>query len=49
MWNESLLDIHKRYRERWIDFSIELPEELYLYNVLMEALKKPVTEVDPDY
>lgn len=44
-----MLEIHRRYRERWIDFNIELPDELYLYTLLKEALKKQVTEVDPDY
>lgn len=48
MWLDSLWRIHQRYNERWIDLNIELPDELYLYRILQEALKVEVTYVDPD-
>jgi hypothetical protein len=48
MWSDSLWDIHKRYSERWIDLNIELPDELYLYRILKEAVEMETTHVDPD-
>lgn len=48
MWADSLWRIHQRYKERWIDINIELPDELYLYRLLQEALKMNVTHIDPD-
>jgi hypothetical protein len=48
MWIDGLWDIHKRYSERWIDLNVELPDELYLYRILQEALKMQITHVDHD-
>jgi hypothetical protein len=47
MWTESLWDLHRR-SHRWIDLNVELPDELYLYRILQDALGHPTTHVDYD-
>ena len=36
------------YRERWIEQDIELPDELYLYNLMKSASGREMTHIDPD-
>lgn len=41
------MDIHQR-SQRWVDLNVELPDELYLYRILQDAISHPTTHVDHD-